>query len=54
MEQEHLDLQETDFGYSLKNILAPTQKEYIFALLGQVQIWGLEKIAQWTNLYDFF
>ena len=37
MEQEHLDLQETDFGYSLKNILAPTQKEYIFALLGQVQ-----------------
>ena len=32
-----MDLQETDFGYSLKNILAPTQKEYIFALLGQVQ-----------------
>ena len=37
MEQEHSNLQVTDFGYSLKNILIPTQKEYIFALLGQVQ-----------------
>ena len=32
-----MDLQETDFGYSMKNILIPTQKEYIFALLGQVR-----------------
>ena len=37
MVQEHLDLQETDFGYSMKNILLPTQKEYIFALLGQTR-----------------
>ena len=37
MVQDHLDLQETDFGYSMKNILIPTQKEYIFALLGQTQ-----------------
>ena len=37
MVQDHLDLQATDFGYSMKNILIPTQKEYIFALLGQTQ-----------------
>ena len=37
MVQEHLDLQETDFGYSLKNILQPPQKEYLYALLSQTQ-----------------
>ena len=37
MVQEHLDLQETDFGYSLKNIPQPSRKEYLHALLSQTQ-----------------
>ena len=37
MVQEHLDLQETDFGYSLKNVPQPSRKEYLHALLSQTQ-----------------